>query len=478
MKKYLSIIISCLIILSFFSFNASAESEKGFKYTVIGNQALIEGVDEGIDGEVSVPETLGGYPVVSILDYAFRETDIKIIKLPNTVTFIGEGAFMYCEKLEKINLPMGVKEIKKDTFSQCFSLKEIKLSGTVTLIGKNAFFSCSSIEKINLSGVTTVEFSAFRNCKKLTSVTFSQSLETIGESAFFGCTSLKEISLPSSVNYVGYDAFSNCDSLAKIKVDENSKYFSSVDDVLYNEDVTELYQYPLGKTATSYVMPKTVEKVQWGAFSGNTFLKSITVNFIGTEQNGEFYTGFTSIFGDKVPSNIETVILKDIEAVPANCFYDCSTIKKIVLPQTVTEIGEYAFKGCSSLTSVNIPNNLKSIGSGAFKDCTSLKKITLPKGVNEGENIFEGADNVKVTYKSNTEDKPEKNEGQDTSDKETSSQVTEILPDENNPTTVPENTHSEENNLYKTLIIVLLGITTSVLLLRFILIFIKKKQSD
>lgn len=479
MKKYFSLIISCLLILSVFSFNATAESEKGFKYSVIGNQALIESVDENISGEVSVPETLGGYPVVSILDYAFREADIKSIKLPDTITFIGEGAFMNCEKLEKINIPMGVKEIKKDTFSQCFSLKEIKLSGTVTLICGNAFFSCGSLEKIDISGVTNIEFSAFRNCKKLGSVTFSQSLETIGESAFFGCKSLKEISIPSSVSYIGYDAFSSCNSLAKIKVDKNSKYFSAVDDVLYNEAVTELYQYPLGKTATSYVMPKTVERVQWGAFSGNTFLKSITVNFIGTERNGEFSTGFISIFGDKIPSNIETVILKDIENVPANSFSDCSKIKKIVLPQTVTEIGEYAFAGCTSLTSINIPKNLKSIGSGAFKGCTSLKKITLPKGVKEGENLFEGADSVKVTYKYKTEEKAEKNESQNISDKEVSSQVTEISPDDNKPTTVPENTHSEkEDKLYKTLIIVLLGITASALLLRFILLLMKKKHSD
>ena len=395
MKKYLAVILSCLLLLSTFSFSVSAETENGYQYSIIGNQALIEAVDDTVTGDVTVPETLGGYPVVSILDYAFREANVKSVKLPDTVTFIGEGAFINCEKLEGISIPLGVKEIKKDTFSGCVSLKNINLSGGVTLIGGSAFFSCDSLEKINLGGVTEVEFGAFRDCRKLSSVTLTESLETIGENAFFGCNSLKEISLPSSVKYIGYDAFFECYSLQKIDVDKNSTYFSSVDDVLYNESVTELYQYPLGKTDNSYVMPKTVEKVHWGAFAGNKHLKSVTVNFIGTEYNGEFSTGFVSIFGDSLPSNIETVILsKDILSIPKNAFYECSKIKKIVLPETVTLIGEYAFSGCSSLNTINIPKNVKTIGEGAFKGCTSLKKIILPEGVSEGEGVFEGCENI------------------------------------------------------------------------------------
>ncbi len=482
MKKCIGLIISLLLILSVFSFSVSADTENGIKYSVIGNQALIEAVDESVKDDVIIPDTLGGFPVVSILEYAFRETDIKSIKLPDSITYIGEGAFMDCEKLEKINIPMGVKEIKKDTFSQCFSLKEIKLSGTVTLIGGNAFFSCTALEKINLSGVTTIEFSAFRNCKKLSGVTFSDSLEVIGEGAFFGCASLKEVLVPSSVNHIGYDAFSGCNALEKIDVDNNSMYFSSVDDVLYNEAVTELYQYPAGKTAASFIMPKTVEKVQWGAFAGNKHLKSVTINFIGTERNGEFSTGFVSIFGDVMPSNIETVILKDIEAIPGNTFYDCSKIKKIVLPETVTHIGEHAFAGCSSLSTINIPKNVKTIGEGAFKGCTSLKKITLPKGVSQGDGVFEGCENIKISYKSEEDKKPpedEKTESEDTSSIVTSSSPSSSVSDEEKQTLVPDNQNDQDNTkIYKVLIIVLLSITVLALILRFILLIIKKKSFD
>ena len=465
MKKIVSLIICIVLTVCLFSFEVFAETEKGYVYSVIGNQALIEDVEDNLTGEITVPETLGGYPVVSILDYAFRDSKVESIKLPDSITFIGEGAFINCEKLKKINLPLGVKEIKKDTFSQCFSLKEVKLSGTVTLIGGNAFFNCSSLTKIYLIGVKDIEFSAFRNCKKLSDVAFSDSLETIGESAFYGCSSLKEFSIPSSVNYIGSDVFGGCSALHKIKVSESNKIFSSVDDVLYNEDVTTLYWYPSGKTDKSFVMPKTVEKVVWGAFEGCKNLKSITVNFIGTERNGEFSTGFASIFGDKMPTNIETVILKDIVSVPGNTFYDCSKVKKIVLPKTVTEIGEYAFAGCSSLTSINVPENVKTIGDGAFKNCTSLKKITLPKGIEEGNNVFEGCENIKVIF---GEEKTEKDESQQSVDNtssafEINSSETENEPD---PKPVPDNQKPEKNNkIYKILIIVILSVTVLALIM-------------
>ncbi len=476
MKKTVVFSLCIVLLLSFFTFSANAENEKGYEYSVIGNQALIAGVDETIKGDVTIPDTLGGYPVVSILDYAFRESLVKSVKLPDSVTFIGEGAFINCEKLEKINIPLGVKEIKKDTFSQCFSLKEIKLSGTVTLIGGNAFFNCSALEKINISGVNDIEFSAFRNCKKLSSITVSESLETIGESAFFGCASLKEIVIPSSVTYIGLDVFSGCNSLESINVDSNSKYFSSVDGVLYNEAVTELYWYPTGKTSSSFVMPKTVEKVHWGAFGSNKSLKSITVNFIGTERNGEFSTGFVSIFGDKMPSNIETVILKDIIAIPGNTFYDCSKIKKIVLPRTVTEIGEYAFAGCSSLTTINIPDSVKSIGDSAFKNCTSIKKITFPKGVKEGKDIFEGVANVKVSY--NSEEK-ETDQSQQQSDDVTSNENITSSPQENEVISEPQNTQPQkEPKLYKVITIILLSITALATIARTIILILKKKSSD
>jgi len=65
---------------------------------------------------------------------------------------------------------------------------------------------------------------------------------------------------------------------------------------------------------------------------------------------------------------------------PSN-FTNCSNLTEIILPNTVTGIGDTAFKGCSSLTNITIPNSVKNIGGSSFQDCTSLTSITIPGSV-------------------------------------------------------------------------------------------------
>ena len=67
------------------------------------------------------------------------------------------------------------------------------------------------------------------------------------------------------------------------------------------------------------------------------------------------------------------------------------TTEKVVVPNSVTNIGERAFSGCISLTSVTIPNSVTSIGRGAFYNCTSLTSVTIPNSVTSiGEYVFWG----------------------------------------------------------------------------------------
>ena len=62
-------------------------------------------------------------------------------------------------------------------------------------------------------------------------------------------------------------------------------------------------------------------------------------------------------------------------------FYQCKTLNKVIIPSSVTSIGESAFQGCSSLTSVEITDSVTCIGDGAFYLCTSLNNVTISEGV-------------------------------------------------------------------------------------------------
>ena len=70
-----------------------------------------------------------------------------------------------------------------------------------------------------------------------------------------------------------------------------------------------------------------------------------------------------------------------IKTIPYTCFYECSEMTSIILPDTLKEIGEYSFRGCSALESITIPEGVTAIGGGAFQICKLLTSIVIPSSV-------------------------------------------------------------------------------------------------
>lgn len=82
----------------------------------------------GTDTEVTIPETINGLPVTSIGNSTFKDcSNLKSVKIPNSVTSIGEGAFNGCESLAGITIPNGVSSIGYGAFRRCCSLTSITI---------------------------------------------------------------------------------------------------------------------------------------------------------------------------------------------------------------------------------------------------------------------------------------------------------------------------------------------------------------
>ena len=126
-------------------------------------------------------------------------------------------------------------------------------------------------------------------------------------------------------------------------------------------------------------------------FADCTGLKSIEIpSSVTALGNGCFQScgGLTSI---KIPSSITSLSYK--------CFESCWSLKSIEIPSSVTSLGMYCFRGCINLTSIEISSSVTSIGSECFYECGSLKSIEIPSSVTLlGYNCFGYCSNLESIY--------------------------------------------------------------------------------
>ena len=142
------------------------------------------------------------------------------------------------------------------------SINEVVIEDGATSIGAKAFYSCDALTSVTIpDSVTSIDYYAFYKCISLTSITIPDSVTSIGNYAFYSCDALISFTISDSVKSIGDSAFCACDSLTSIDVSEANDYYTSVDGVLFNKDMTTLIQYPVGKNDTEYIIPDGVTSI-------------------------------------------------------------------------------------------------------------------------------------------------------------------------------------------------------------------------
>ena len=142
-----------------------AQPSEGLVYMSNGNGTCFVSGEACTDENIIIPEySPSGEKVVRIKAYGFAGNKAKSIRIPETVTAIGEGAFQECKNLESINLPSKLTVIDSYTFYKCEKLKEITIPSGVYSIGTEAFMDCIACESIVIpASVTKIGQFAFCN---------------------------------------------------------------------------------------------------------------------------------------------------------------------------------------------------------------------------------------------------------------------------------------------------------------------------
>ena len=244
--------------------------------------------------------------------------------------------------------------------------------------------------------------------EKITKVVVSENVTSIGAFAFNGMTGVSEYDIGANVNTISQWALET--SAANVfNLNGNTNFQTDVDGVLFSKDGTTLIAYPGGADVRDeYTVPSTVTAISDGAFVGCPIKKLTIDRNVKTELPGwSFNAGVLEEldvncpFGKSTFAQITTlkrVTLGDsITEIPELAFFNCTGLQTVSIPSGLTKIGKQAFFGCSSLQNVTLPVSLTEIGYQAFRDCDALRSIIFPDSLTKiGDSAF--SDCTGLTY--------------------------------------------------------------------------------
>jgi len=340
---------------------------------------------------------------ITITKYASPFTTILNLTVGNGVTSIGSQAFYKCINIESVVLPSSVQKIGSSAFQDCSKLQSATFSG-VDSIGSGAFGGCTALTNIVIPNtVKNIQETVFSGCTGLTSITLGNATTQIGGRAFYGCSHLASIVIPNSVQVIYENAFQSCSglmsvtlgtSLSKIK----SYAFSGCSSLLSIQFPGSLISiednaFENCKGLTSLFIPSTIRSIGASTFTNCTGITTIT---IGDANNPGLPLSFNMNSFVGCTGVLSLIQNKDITNTAYSPFMGLSTLTNVTISTYVSHLNDFAFWGCTKIATLNIPNSVKSVGAAAFYNCSSLTDIKLPDNLqNIPNSLFWGCTKLK-----------------------------------------------------------------------------------
>lgn len=409
--------------------------------SVIFENTVLEKISDGaFSGCSALSSIVLPDSVTEIEKYAFFETGLRNIQLPEKLTLIGAYAFCNCKNLKQVQLPSQLKELGNGAFSSCENLAQIQLPAQLNKLGTDAFRNCTSLDKIDIpAGLTQIEPDTFCNTG-LTSVTLHEGLTKIEDGAFHDCLKLKKIRIPKSVTDIGglalgirYNRGNGAEEVIPGGFTVEGYTGSAAEryvkrlhqcENLYHVFFTDVKFVSIGgQTAAVTNISKTkISALKTRAFTGKPLTQALTITYGGKKLvNGRDYTltwknnkniGTASVtikgkgkYNGSVTKKFRITVQKNAVYTVSRLKYKISNAdtsgkgtvvftgatdkaarKTLTIPTTVkiggksfrvTAIGTSAMSGAKKLTTVKIGANIMTVGAKAFCGCSKLSNVTI-----------------------------------------------------------------------------------------------------
>lgn len=294
--------------------------------------------------------------VKTVENEAFGSASLTDVEFGENLTFIGASAFANNVTLKRAVISLGTEEIGEYAFLNC-NLSELTLPESVKKLGRGILAGNDGFKAITLSGDLSVSdmFSKIENGSIVREVPRNFRTATvlkgeIGEKQFFGVTSLQTVSVMPGVSAIGASAFEGCTLLMSAEI------------------------------------PASVTSVGERAFAGCRSLTSVRFD----RENGPLDKMGREVFAGDVSLSYVSLPQKVVEYDFVGVFDGCKVLTTVNLPETVTEIGDYAYRNCSSLVTPSVHDGVTAIGVSAFEGCAKVDfdDVRFDSLVSIGERAF------------------------------------------------------------------------------------------
>ena len=290
-----------------------------------------------------------------------------------------------------------------------------------SFVGESCFQNCSALETVVVPSNMHIGRFAFANCENLANVDLAGRGIAIYRQAFEDCDSIVSLVIPDDIAYVGSCAFQYCDGMESVTTPlKEPEYYG---DAFYNNDSIRHVTITKGADGEYYDLETECDYFHdW--YSKNSTIEHITIAEGVKSLSGNEFSRFDNVSVIELPSSLERVgantlfgscnekvifhgtledwcgiVFEDMSSTPL--YYGCplfigdEQVIDLVLPEGLSEVGDFAFFRCSGLESVTVAGTGTKIGEGAFADCDDLQSVSFAGSkVSIGDHAFNGCDGI------------------------------------------------------------------------------------
>ncbi len=327
-----------------------------------------------------------GSPVARLTDVAINsngiiEKDSAFYMCNNDKT----ASLLYAINKAEIRIPKSIEvdgntfninAIEDNAFEFCADLRNVVIedSNNEILVGCNntatqvlgLFYNCplESVylgRNLNYNSGSSYGYSPFFRTDRYPIVSLGDSVTAISPYLYYNNSSLTTITIPKNVVSIERNAFYGCTNLYKVVNCSNLSFSCGSGD----------------HGSVSYYAKKVVNVNETTAIGDFQFHTSDNIHYL------------TNYIGKDSRLILPNSFNEEDYKIDVCAFYGYDNIESVIIPESVTSIGDYAFSGCGQLSSITIPSRVTSIGNSAFKGCIRLLSVIIGNSVlSIGSNAF------------------------------------------------------------------------------------------